>query len=174
MILKRLLGEIVTDMGFITVEQLEEALARQRRLFEKKMLPERLQRARLVSEARMATDADHIPLLGQILVDMEYLTAEQLEQSLKHQESMIEAYRTFDTTELGAAIEIGSIVNSTLNLAEVLALIMKHANRVTRSVASTLMLLDEETGELIFSVPTGPKADSPGTRGHRRSAPRHG
>jgi len=30
---------------------------------------------------------------------------------------------------------------------------------VTNSVASTLMLLDDETGELVFSVPTGPKAE---------------
>jgi PAS domain S-box-containing protein len=30
---------------------------------------------------------------------------------------------------------------------------------VTNSVASTLMLLDDNTGELVFSVPTGPQAD---------------
>ncbi len=45
------------------------------------------------------------------------------------------------------------------NIAGVLKNIMKYANRVTNSVASTLMLLDEETGELVFSVPTGPKSD---------------
>jgi signal transduction histidine kinase/CheY-like chemotaxis protein len=64
-----------------------------------------------------------------------------------------------DNEKLGTAIEIGSIINSSLNLAEVLGLIMKHGNRVTNSVASTLMLLDDKTGELVFSVPTGPKAE---------------
>ena len=38
-------------------------------------------------------------------------------------------------------------------------MIMKYANIVTDSVASTLMLIDEKTGELVFSVPTGPNAD---------------
>jgi GAF domain-containing protein len=37
---------------------------------------------------------------------------------------------------------------------------MKYANIVTDTQASTLMLLDESTGELVFSVPTGPKADN--------------
>jgi len=41
----------------------------------------------------------------------------------------------------------------------VLTAIMRHANQVTHSDASTLMLLDEEKKELVFSVPTGPKAD---------------
>ena len=159
MILKRLLGEMMTDMGFITLDQLEKALHQQKRIFEETMVPERLQRTRLVSEARMSKDADRIPLLGQILVDMEYITPDQLDLTLKQQESMIDEYNDFDTVDLGIAIEIGSIVNSSLNVAEVLAFIMRHANRVTHSIASTLMLLDDETGELVFSVPTGPKAD---------------
>ena len=156
MILKQLLGEIMTNMGFVTSQQLDEALERQRTLFEEKTLPEQLQRARLISEARLA--ADTTPLLGQILVDMEFATKEQLEEALSEQEKMVEAYKSLKSEKLAAAVEIGSIVNSTLNLAEVLGLIMRYVNRVTNSMASSLMLLDERTGELVLSVPTGPKA----------------
>ena len=156
MILKQLLGEIMTHMGFVTSEQLDEALERQRTLFEEKTLPEQLQRARLISEARLA--ADTTPLLGQILVDMEFATKEQLEEALSEQEKMVEAYKSLKSEKVAAAVEIGSIVNSTLNLAEVLGLIMRYVNRVTNSMASSLMLLDERTGELVLSVPTGPKA----------------
>jgi len=49
--LKQLLGEIMTSMGFVTRQQLNEAVQRQRKIFEEKTLPERLQRAQLVSEA---------------------------------------------------------------------------------------------------------------------------
>lgn len=157
MILKKLLGKIMTDMGFLTRQQLEEALHRQRKVFEEKTLPERLQRARLVSEARLA--AETIPLLGQILIDLGFATREQLEEALKHQEKMLEVYRSLESEKLGTAIEIVSMISSTLNLGQVLALIMKHVNQVTDSTASTLMLLDDKTGELIFSMPTGPKAD---------------
>ena len=80
MILKQLLGEIMTEMGFVTREQIEKALERQKTLFEEKTLPEQLQRARLISEARLAVDTT--PLLGQILVDMEFATKEQLEEAL--------------------------------------------------------------------------------------------
>ncbi|UCH06091.1 MAG: response regulator [Deltaproteobacteria bacterium] len=157
MILKQLLGEIMTEMGFVTREQIEEALEKQKTIFEEKTLPEQLQRARLISEARLA--ADTTPLLGQILVDMEFATKDQLEEALVEQEKMVEAYKTLKSEKVAAAVEIGSIVNSTLNLAEVLGLIMRYVNRVTNSMASTLMLLDDKTGELVLSVPTGPKAN---------------
>ncbi len=157
MILKRLLGKIMIDMGFLTSQQIEEALQRQRKIFEEKTLPERLKRSRLVSEAQLAVNM--IPLLGQILIDMGFATMEQLKEALRKQEKMVELYKSLESEKLGTAIEIGSIINSTLNLAEVLSLIMRHVNRVTNSIASTLMLLDDETGELVFSVPTGPKAE---------------
>jgi signal transduction histidine kinase/ActR/RegA family two-component response regulator len=157
MILKQLLGEIMTEMGFVTREQIERALERQKTIFEEKTLPEQLQRARLISEARLT--ADTTPLLGQILVDMEFATKEQLEEALVEQEKMVEAYKALRSEKVAAAVEIGSIVNSTLNLAEVLGLIMRYVNRITNSTASTLMLLDDKTGELVLSVPTGPKAN---------------
>ena len=156
MVLRQLLGRIMTDMGFVGGQQLDEALKRQRKIFEEKILPERVQRASLVSEARLATD--RTPLLGQILTDMEFTTKKQLEEGLREQEKILQIYKQLDSEKLGAAIEIGSMVNSSLNLAEVLALIMRHVNRVTDSIASTLMLLDDKTGELVFSIPTGPKA----------------
>ena len=157
MVLKKLLGKIMTDMGFITEQQLDEVLQRQGEIFEQRALPEKVERAQLVSTARKA--ADRTPMLGQILMDMGYATEEQLEEALKEQDRITGVYGTIESAKLGAAIEIGSIVNSTLDLAEVLGLIMRYVNRVTNSVASTLMVLDDKTRELVFSVPTGPKAE---------------
>jgi len=159
MLMKRYLGQIMEDIGFITRPQLEEALQKQKEIMDEKIMRERLQRVKLVTAARRMKDQEVAPLLGQILIDMGLVTPAQLEHGLKEQEKSIETYLSLENRELGVTIEIGSIVNSTLNLVEVLYLIMIHANRVTNSAASTLMLLDEETGELIFSVPTGPKED---------------
>jgi signal transduction histidine kinase len=47
-------------------------------------------------------------------------------------------------------------INSTLDIEEVLALIMESAKRVMETEASSLMMLDKDTGELIISIPTGP------------------
>ena len=46
-------------------------------------------------------------------------------------------------------------INSTTDTEELLALIMETAKRVMKSEASSLMILDEDTDELIISVPTG-------------------
>ena len=159
MIIKKYLGQTLADMGFITTQQLDEALQRQKQVMKEKASPERLQRDRLVTEARLAKDTDTAPLLGRILNDMGFVTKEQLEQALQEQEKTFQTYMSLENEKLGIAVEIGALVNSTLSLAEVLHLIMTHANRVTNSVASTLMLVDETTGELVFSVPTGPKED---------------
>ncbi|MFC1821635.1 response regulator [Thermodesulfobacteriota bacterium] len=157
MVLKRFLGEILKNLGFVTKNELDEALNKQKEIFDEKALPERLKRDKLVSQARK--DIEKIPLLGQILTEMGFVTMEQLEVALQEQQKMFEMYEALDSKKLGTAIEIGSIVNSTLNLAEVLSLIMRYANRVTNSSASTLMLLDDHAEELVFSVPTGPKAE---------------
>ncbi|MBW2193144.1 MAG: PAS domain S-box protein [Deltaproteobacteria bacterium] len=157
MLVKKYLGKTLREMGFVTKQQLEEALERQKQITREKAPEEGLQRARLVTESRIPKETEVIPLLGQILTDMGLVSKEQLQQALKEQEKSFEDFMALENEKLLVAIEIGSLVNSTLNLSEVLHLIMKHANRVTNSVASTLMLLDEETGELVFSVPTGPK-----------------
>lgn len=159
MLMKKYLGQIMQDIGFITRPQLEEALQKQKEIMDEKIMRERLQGVKLVTAARHMKDQEMAPLLGQILLDMGLVSAEQLERGLQEQEKSIETYFSMENRKLGVTIEIGSIVNSTLNLAEVLYLIMIHANRVTNSAASTLMLLDDETGDLVFSVPTGPRED---------------
>ncbi len=157
MLLKKMLGEILAEMGFVTKQHLDEALAKQNEILKERALPERLQRASLISEARLATKTT--PALGQILIDMGVTTKEQLEKAVRAQDEMAEVYKLLQSEKLGAVVEKCTVVSSTLNIAEVLDNIMKFTNLVTNSSASTLMLLDEETGELVFSVPTGPKTD---------------
>jgi PAS domain S-box-containing protein len=159
MILRKLLGKIFMEQGLISDEQLEDALKQQRKIYNTYSIPEKLRRVNIVSEARRAAKYHTEPMLGKIFMDMGLITNKQLKNALDIQRKMVEEYKGLDSNKLGTAIEIGSIVNSTLNLAEVLTAIMRHANQVTNSVASTLMLLDEEKKELVFSVPTGPKAD---------------
>ena len=160
MSLRRFLGEIMTDLGFVTNGQLQNALKKQRSLMQNDWIPERIPPDKLIAQARMAARSDPGSLLGQILTEMGFVTRKQLETALiKQQEELDRNYRELDTEKLGIAVETGYAINSTLSIAGVLSLIMRHANRVTNSQASSLMLLDETTGELIFSVPTGAGAD---------------
>jgi PAS domain S-box-containing protein len=158
MILKKMLGEIMVDMEIINQQQLTEALDRQKHLIDNQTLPMQMQRNKIVANSPKAPLHQDPPLLGNVLREMGLTTEEQLEKALVKQDQSIDLYNNLDKDKLGTAIEIGSMVNSSLDLAEVLHLIMNNANRVTNSVASTLMLLDETTGDLVFSVPTGPAA----------------
>ena len=159
MILKKSLGEILTDMGVVSKQQLSKALKRQKEIYGTKAVQERLQRFAMVTRSRETEDKDTAPMLGQILTDMNLVTREQLQKALREQVKSLQVYQMLDSEKLATVMEISSIISSTLNLSEVLAYIMDHVNQLTQSVASTLMLLDNKTGELVFSVPTGPKAD---------------
>jgi signal transduction histidine kinase len=66
---------------------------------------------------------------------------------------------------LTALNEVGSVLTSTLNLRTVLHLIMDKAVELLAAEAGSLILVDEDTGELTFEVTTGPgSADLEGVR----------
>jgi len=159
MALKQLIGSVMSDLGFVTQDQLNTALKKQQNLSDAQMLPEKLKRTNLVAEARFLGKTDVLPFLGEVLIEMGFISENQLSVALQEQAKTLEKYCTLESNALFSVMDMGSLVNSSLNLANVLKLIMKNANGVTNSEASTLMLLEEMTQDLVFSVPTGPKAD---------------
>ncbi len=58
--------------------------------------------------------------------------------------------------DLLSLMKYGSNLHSSLDSQAVFSMIMENTNKVAGSVASTLFLLDENTGDLVFSTPTGP------------------
>lgn len=61
--------------------------------------------------------------------------------------------------KLTSLIEIIKEINSTHDLQETLNLIMKEAKNIMRAEAGSLMLIDQETGELYFNVASGGAED---------------
>lgn len=69
------------------------------------------------------------------------------------------------TKRLTALNEVGSVITSTLDLPTVLRLIMDRAVELLQAEAGSLVLVDQDTGELVFEVTAGPaSADLVGTR----------
>lgn len=159
MALKKMLGEILKEFNFITHEQLKEALKKQEYIIRKTLLPEKIKRINIITEARISGISGAVPLLGEILIGMNLVTGEQIDKALKQQDNRANEFYSLGNGALYPVIDMGTLINSTLNLTEVLSLTMKTVNKVTNSTASTLMLLDESSDELVFSVPSGPKAD---------------
>jgi len=69
------------------------------------------------------------------------------------------------TRQLTALNDVGSVLTSTLDLQTVLNLIMDKAVELLQAEAGSLVLVDQDTGELVFAVVAGPgSADLVGTR----------
>ncbi len=67
--------------------------------------------------------------------------------------------------QLGALNEVGGVITSTLDLKVVLRLIMDKAVELLQAEAGSLVLVDQETDELVFEVTAGPdSADLVGMR----------
>ena len=61
--------------------------------------------------------------------------------------------------ELEALIEIGKALTSTVDLENVLTLIMDQVSRLLKAQAWSLLLRDEESGELTFEIAVSPSAE---------------
>jgi signal transduction histidine kinase len=61
--------------------------------------------------------------------------------------------------ELAVLNEMSTSLSSTLDLDKILTLIMERINAVLKVEAGSLLLIDEETGELVFQIALGEKAE---------------
>lgn len=61
--------------------------------------------------------------------------------------------------EIATLVRVGSLLNSTLDLGEVLRLAMEEAANAMHAEASSILLVEEKTGDLVFEVATGAKGD---------------
>ena len=61
--------------------------------------------------------------------------------------------------ELEVLIEIGKALTSTLDLENVLSLIMDQVSRLLKTQAWSLLLRDEKTGELTYEIAVSPAAE---------------
>ena len=159
MILKGFIGEILKDLGYISEQELEKALKRQKEISRERTSRDRDQMNEVSPLVELPSHREATPMLGVILNYMGFATMEQIEAAVEKQEKMADAYQSLESKRLGLAIEMSSIVNSTLDLSEVLSLVLRYTDRLLNSVASTLMLLDGGTGELVFTILSGPKAE---------------
>lgn len=61
---------------------------------------------------------------------------------------------------LGELIKVSTLINSSLDLSEILAFVMELTNKLLNCEASSLLLLDEKTNTLVFRSATGQKAEN--------------
>ncbi|MFH1985372.1 MAG: GAF domain-containing protein [Pseudomonadota bacterium] len=123
------------------------------------ILGARLEHARRTVTVRLTGKAGSVPMIGQILSDMGSVNENQLQMALARQRELVTRYCELEKPAEESLWDLIGSVTGTLDLEQVLTLAMENAAKVTGARASTLFLHDENTGELVFSVPTGPAAD---------------
>ncbi|MBW2175232.1 MAG: hypothetical protein JRF64_11710, partial [Deltaproteobacteria bacterium] len=145
----RLLGEILVEHGIITQSELEETVEYQNR--RRDVAEETFSLMELVSSARRKENLMTPGLLGEIVVDKGFADHPEVMKALHIQQEKIDC-RHLETEQLRMLLEISGALNSTINLVDLLTFIMESANQVVGAEASSLMLLDNKTEELVFSV----------------------
>jgi signal transduction histidine kinase len=85
------------------------------------------------------------------------IAALSLARSLEHLDSFAEISKR--ATEITSLMDVNQVINSSLDLGEVLRQVMAQSTRLLGSESSALMLLEETTQELVFEVATGDKGD---------------
>ncbi len=81
-----------------------------------------------------------------------------------HLASLLERHQLYEqmgnrARQLAALNEIGQLLGSSLDLSEVLDLVVRNAATLLQSDAGSLLLLDDESGDLIFRVSNGPAGE---------------
>jgi signal transduction histidine kinase len=94
-----------------------------------------------------------------VLNDMTTWKVENLkgERHLRQEERIRNLERRVE--ELAVLNEMSASLSSTLDLDEVLTLIIERINAVLKVEAGSLLLIDDETGELVFQIALGEKAE---------------
>jgi two-component sensor histidine kinase len=72
----------------------------------------------------------------------------------------VKAESTQSDAKLDILLDLISRINSTLDLDHVLSGVIEGAKTITNSEACTVFLMDEDTGEMILTLPTGPLKES--------------
>jgi len=151
------IGKVLTTMQALSDREVSDALQEQ-----EKYRPQEYRLLGLPDLVRGggAASGGRERLLGEILLDKGVIGRDVLRTALMRQWQLsLPICRLLKKEDMAAVVELLGFINSTINLDELLDRIMIAAKEVLNAEASSLMLLDEQTGELIVSVPTGPKRE---------------
>ncbi len=95
---------------------------------------------------------------GERMCEVFCIAALSLARSLEHLAAFAEINHR--AAEIESLMEVNQVINSTLDLSEVLRQVMAQSTRLLGAESSALMLLEESTQELVFEVATGDRGSA--------------
>ncbi len=154
--MKRYLGDILVEQGYININSLNYALEYQVRRLIGDIRTHYTDLFAILQIARSKYNKRGEHLLGKILLELNLTTEEILRKALKLQEEIEKPLIGDKFQKLKAIV---TRINSSYNLVDILNQILIYATEIVAAESSSLVIYDKRNDKLVILVPTGPKAD---------------
>ena len=150
------LGKILVELGYARDEDIEHALIRQREIDNELRLKQSKSLPSILLSVNLARAKWEDRRLGKILVEMGFVTPDQIEVALQKQKEISSKHiGLIPDEEVVALMEVPSIINSAINVYDLLSNVMSCCRTVVGSEASALFICDEKTEKLALNFYTG-------------------
>ena len=160
----RLLGEVLEQQGGVSHEQIQYAISQQQRLDskdDKKSLISEISR-KLLERMNQKFSSER---LGEILMEMEAIDPVALCQGLLSQILPAELLDELSRDELVFLLSVSMLLQNYQKGSRVFNHILEMTNNLLACEASSILLADNDAGEIVIALPTGPhRADIEGRR----------
>lgn len=139
--------EVIIVTGYGSLDSAVEAMRREVYDYITKPVP----MDRIRTSARNALSKQALARENQELVRQLQAHQAELEERVRQATHELE----LRVRELSALNEMGNAITSTLDLEQILALVVRRVNRVIGGEATSLLLLERESGDLVFHIVSG-------------------
>lgn len=154
------LGDVLKGLGLISDRQLAGALTRQgkkKSRDDSEVSPERAIKLALLGWMNCQATGDN---LGDILLEMRAVRPETLAQGLLQQALPDELLTAMNADELRHLLRIAVLLQHLCKGPWLLGLIMENINRLLGCEASSILLAQVDSDEMLIALPTGPRQKS--------------
>jgi len=155
----RRLGDILTDLGLASSEEIATALAKQQTLAGKN--PGKgintLLREHLLPW--LATRSQEGRCLGDILMEMQAVEPKSLAKGLLAQMLPDSLYESLSPKDLHFLLQASILLQNICKGPWILGVVLEMANEILDCEASSILIADVEGKEMLVVLPTGPKKD---------------
>ena len=155
----RRLGDILTDLGLASNEQITSALARQQTLAGQKNNSSKSFNALLREHLLpwFSARAQEGRCLGDILMEMQAVEPKSLAKGLLAQMLPDSLYESLSPRELHFLLQAAILLQNICKGPWILGVVLEMANEILDCEASSILIADLDEKEMLVALPTGPK-----------------
>ncbi|MBU0485759.1 MAG: GAF domain-containing protein [Proteobacteria bacterium] len=158
----RRLGDILEELGLVKAEQIQKALARQRKQQKKKLRKNQESSDISFRERILAWMEDSqfsYKCLGDILMDMKVISSPTLRKGLLFQMLPVNLVQKLTRDELLFLLQISLLLQNIGRGPWLFGQILEMTNELLDCESSCILLANPDTQEMLIAIPTGPNKD---------------